>query len=70
MEKRIRIKTFTLLRADIERYLIGKGEPKDIVITGIDKPVNQEGWLIKVQSKEYEPGGDMDSWPSTRNDLI
>lgn len=70
MKERTRIKTFTLLRADLERYLIKRGEPEDIVVTKISQPVNQEGWVICVQSKEYESGNDMSVWSTQRNDLL
>lgn len=58
---RIAVKSFTLSRADLERYLIKKHDlPEDIVVTNISRPGNQEVWLITVQSKEFEEIGDYD----------
>lgn len=70
-DKRIAIKSFTLSRADLERYLIKHHDmPEDIVVTNIDRPVNQEAWLINVQSAEFEKGNDLDTWPTLRNSLF
>jgi len=70
MERRIRVKTFTLSRAELERYLIAEGEPEDIVITGITKPMNQEAWLITAQSSEYPSVGDFAVLPTQLNSII
>jgi hypothetical protein len=69
--QRIGIKTFTLSRADLERYLIENHDmPEDIVVTNIARPVNQEAWLVNVQSKKFATADDLSMWPTQRNDLL
>lgn len=51
---RTRVKAVLFTRADLERHLIDKlGMPEDIVVTGISKPVNQEAYVVMVQSDEF-----------------
>lgn len=61
MTKRIKVKSFALTRADLERALIKHFNlPNDIVVTKIDSFINQEAWFILVQSSEFEEQRDID----------
>ena len=71
MQKRIGTKTYTLSRADLERYLIESfNEPEDVVVTKISAPINQEAWLIVLQSAKYSKHGDLDTIPTIRNNIL
>lgn len=71
MQKRIGTKTYTLSRADLERYLIESfNEPEDVVVTKIESPVNQEAWAIVLQSSKYPKQGDLDTLAMAKNNIL
>ncbi len=71
LDNRIGTKTYTLSRADLERYLIETfNEPEDIVVTKISTPINQEAWLIVLQSSKYNKHGDLDTLSTARNNIL
>lgn len=64
---RIKVKNVIFSRAELEEYLIAFHDfPQDIVITGIQKPVNQEAYCITVQSESFPESGDLDVQDTSR----
>ena len=63
--RRNRTRLFGFKKADLERYLIKEmGLPEDIVVMEIVSSINQDAWIIKVHSSEFETSGDLDFLPA------
>lgn len=68
---RNRTKCIVFSRSELEEYMIREfGFPQDVVVTGIAKPVNQEAWVITVQSKDFPEWGELDSIDTSRKDEL
>jgi hypothetical protein len=53
--------SFSIARADIERYLIDTHNfPEDVVVTSITKVANQAGYVIEIQSNDFPVLGDLE----------
>lgn len=66
---RTRVKAVMFTRADLERHLITELDmPEDIVVTSIAKPVNQEAYVVMVQSDEFPEMMDLSTVDTSLSD--
>lgn len=62
-----KVYSFGVSSPDIVRLLIDKYDfPEDTILTRLERPLNQDGWIVNLYSEGFPEHGDLNILPTER----